>query len=325
MDRTQRVIAAVLLIALFPLLLVAFLGLIERALRLFASRRLRRKIRPILWVAPAFALMGAILVYPLIETARLSFMDPAGRTYVGWENYIWVFASPGIRSVLTNTVIWTIVMPAFTLCLGLLAAVLLDQVRYERLAKSILILPTAISFVAAAVVWKLAYAFRPSGSSQVGTFNAMWTSLGFSPVAWSVDSRTATYSLILIVVWTNLGFALLVLSAGLKGIPSEIMEAARVDGATPWQTFRWITISLLRPTILVVLTTLVVWALKIFDIVYVFTQGRYGTDVIGHRVYQELFAALELGRGSALAMVLFVAVLPFMIVNIRRMNRDANA
>jgi len=318
-----RVAVALAVLVLFPLAIIGLVAGAERFLQAIASVALQKRIRPWVWVLPGLILMGTVLLYPLVDTVRLSFFDSAGTEFVGAENYGWVFTSPGVLDVLLNTAVWVVTIPIATLVLGLVASVLIDRVPYERVAKSILIMPTAISFVAAAVMWSLFFKFRPEGLPQLGTLNALWTLGGGDPVTWTVNPSTANAALIVIVVWARLGFATIVLSAALKGIPEELLDAARVDGASEWQVFRHVTLQQLRPAVIVVMTTLVVWVLKTFDVVFVFTQGRYGTDIIGVRVYNELFAALQWGRGSALATVLFIAILPFMVLNIRRLFRDA--
>jgi alpha-glucoside transport system permease protein len=202
--------------------------------------------------------------------------------------------------------------------------VLTDRVRYEQAAKTVLFVPMAISFVAASVIWKFVYEFRPAGAPQIGSLNAVLTSLlpGGSPVAWLVNQATNNVALIMVAVWVWVGFCLVILSAAIKGIPTELLEAARVDGATEWQVFRSIMIPLLGPTITVVATTMVIFALKAFDIVYVMTSGNFNTEVIANRMYKEMFTFQQFGRASAIAVILFLATVPVMIANIRRFREQ---
>ncbi|HEX7099000.1 MAG TPA: sugar ABC transporter permease [Acidimicrobiia bacterium] len=315
----MRILLAATVIVLFPVVLVAIVGLADRGLRAVLSFKALQQTRPWIWITPGLVFMGTVLVYPLLDTLRLSLHDASGREYVGLENYAWIFTAPGVVDVLRNTAVWVTVIPLVTLLLGLVASVLIDRVRYESFAKSVLVMPTAISFVAAAVMWSLVFKFRPAGLPQRGTLNALWTLLGKEPITWTVNPSTANAALVFIVIWSYLGFVTIVLSAALKGIPDELLDAARVDGASEWQVFRYVTLHQLKPAVIVVTTTMVVWVLKTFDVVFVFTQGRYGTDIIGVRVYNELFAALNWGRGSALATMLFFAILPIMVINIRRL------
>jgi len=201
----------------------------------------------------------------------------------------------------------------------LLMAVLTDRVRYERAAKTVMFVPMAISFVAASVIWKFVFEFRPAGAAQIGSLNAVLTALfpGFSPVAWLVNLAANNVALITVAVWVWAGFCLVILSAALKGIPAELLEAARVDGANEWQVFRAVTLPLLAPTITVVATTMVIFALKAFDIVYVMTSGNFNTEVIANRMYKEMFTFHNFGRASAIAVILFLATVPVMVANIR--------
>ncbi len=320
---TRLLLAGSVTIA-FPFALIGFLAAVEGGLKRLVRRWGRQGVfRPWMWMIPAFLFMGTVLVYPLIATIRLSFFDRYGEAFVGLENYRWAFTSRDVISVLSNTALWIVLLPVLTTILGLVVAVLTDRVRYERIAKSIIVLPTAISFVAAGVIWNFMYRFRPAGTPQSGTLNALWVLVGGEPITWLVDSRTGNFGLIAIAVWMYLGFATLVLSAGVKGIPQELVDSAQVDGASEWQLFLRVKLPLLWPVVAIVLTTLFVWALKIFDIVFVMTNGHFGTDVIAHRVYHELFEAFHLGRGSVIAVLLFVAAFPIMVLNVRRVRRGS--
>jgi len=210
-----------------------------------------------------------------------------------------------------------------TVSLGLVLAVLLDRVRYESVAKSIVFLPMAISFVGAGVIWKFVYAFRPAGQPQIGILNAVVnTLLGFQPIGWLIERAMNNFALIAVGVWIWTGFCMVILSAAYKGIPRELLEAARVDGANEWQLFWRITLPMMKSTIAVVATTMVINVLKIFDIVYVMTNGNFDTEVIANRMYKEMFAFREFGRASAIAVILLLAIIPVMAVNIRRFQEQ---
>ena len=205
-----------------------------------------------------------------------------------------------------------------TVTLGLLVAVLTDRVPYESVAKAIVFLPMAISFVAAGVIWKFMYDYRPPGLPQTGTLNAVVTAVGAQPRAWLIDAPGNNFALIAVAVWTWVGFCTVILSAGLKGIAPEILEAARVDGASEWLIFRHVIVPLMSPTIAVVATTMVIFALKAFDIVYVMTNGNYDTEVIANRMYKEMFNFRHFGRAAAIAVVLLAAIVPVMWFNVGR-------
>ncbi|NUT54097.1 MAG: sugar ABC transporter permease [Saccharothrix sp.] len=323
MDWNTRPILTLLGLVVIPVGLIALIVTGERAIRAI-RRRTRDRVRPWLWLVPALVLSSAVLVYPTIMTVYYSFLDAKSEDGVGFDNYTWVFTDDAMHSVLGNNLLWLIVCPVVTLALGVLVAVLTDRVRYEKLATAVIILPVAISFVAAGVIWQLMYSYQPPGTAQTGTLNALWTSVvpGAEPKAWLADESVNNYALIFIAVWMNLGLATIILSAALKGIPAEWYEAARVDGANEWQVFRRITLPALWPTIAMVGTTLLIFTLKVFDVVYVMTNGNFHTDVVANRVYSELFVAQNFGHASAVSVVLFIAAAPVLVLNIRSFRRE---
>jgi alpha-glucoside transport system permease protein len=298
----------------------------------------RRWWTPWLWLAPALALLGVFLVYPVVDTFRRSFLDERSKSFVGLDNYRFIIDNPqplvsDTHSALLNNIMWLTLFTAITVCLGLILAVLSGRVRYEAAAKSAIFIPMAISFVAASVIWRFMYEFN----TEIGTVNATVTSLGGEPTAWLQDTgaphtwltqrgpdtlprpiQINNLALILVGVWMWTGFAMVVLSAGLKGISTEVLEAARVDGANEWQIFRRIIVPILSPTIVVVATTLVIQGLKKFDLVWVMTGGRFKTDVVATLFYKEAFRIGDFGVGAALAVVLLLWVLPIMVISIRR-------
>lgn len=293
---------------------------------------------PWLWMSPAILLLGTFLVYPVIDTIRRSLLDRRSDSFVGFDNYQYIIDNPqtlvaNTHSALLNNALWLIVFPAIVVPIGLILAVLTSRVRYESAAKAAIFVPMAISFVAAAVIWKFMYEFN----ADVGTVNAVATGVGLEPTAWLQDRggpqtwltdagpdtwwgpfQVNNMSLIVVGAWMWTGFALVVLSAGLKSISTEMLEAARVDGATEWQIFRRIIIPVLSPTIAVVATTLVIQALKIFDLVWVTTGGRFDTDVVATLFFKQAFVVRDFGVGAALAVVLLLAVVPVMVISIRR-------
>lgn len=313
----SRLLTAIVVIVGVPAVLVGYVALAEA----FIGRLpfvWRPRLRPWLWLLPALILMAFFLLYPALDTIYLSFFDTKGTQFVGLQNFIYFFSTPDTLISLRNNVYWLIFLTIFTVGLGLILAVLFDRVKYESTAKAILFLPMAISFTAASIIWKLQYDYQPPGVPQTGTLNQIITMLGGQPVAWIIDPHVNNAALIWVGIWMWTGFALVILSAGLKGIPTEILEAARVDGANEWQIFRSIIIPMMSTTIVVVATTMVINALKIFDIIYVMTGGNYKTDVLAVRMYIEMFNNLQFGRASAVATLLLITIIPFMLINIRR-------
>ncbi|NEO38304.1 MAG: sugar ABC transporter permease [Moorea sp. SIOASIH] len=277
------------------------------------------------YLAPALALLTAYLILPTLNTIYISFLDKRSQNFVGLDNYIFAFTNPTMLIAFRNNVLWLVLVTGFSVALGLIIAVLVDRVRYELVAKSIIFMPMAISFVGASVIWRFIYAFRPAGSEQIGLLNGIITSLGFEPVGWLVERSINNYALIVIMIWLQTGFCLILLSAAIKGIPKDIIEAARIDGASEWQIFWKITIPMIRGTIAVVVTTVVIAVLKVFDIVWVMTGGNQNTEVIASRMIKEMFNYRNFGRGSAIAVILLLVIIPVMISNIRRFREQENS
>jgi alpha-glucoside transport system permease protein len=320
MDRL--IMAGVVLVGV-PATLIGYILLTELVLRPF-DFRVARRIRPWLWLAPALALVIMLLVYPSLDTIRRSFMDRFSNEFIGLDNFAWFFSRNDTVDVIRNNLLWLVFLTGFAVGFGLLIAILVDRVRYESLAKSVVFMPMAISFVAASAIWKFVYDARPPNEPQRGLLNGIVTAFGGQPVDWLQQDPWNNFFLIIVGTWMQTGFCMVVLSAGLKGISTELLEAARVDGANELQVFRKIILPLLAPTMAVVATTMMIFALKAFDIVYVMTNGRFGTEVIANRMYSELFgtAQAHLGRSSAIAVVLFVAIVPIMLFNIKRFREQ---
>jgi alpha-glucoside transport system permease protein len=318
----QLITAAIVVIGV-PAVLVGYILGTERLIQVFPERR-QGRIRPWIWVTPALLFLIVFLIYPTINTFILSFQDKFSRNFVGLDNYAWFFGDPGTLEALRNSVLWVVFMTGGVVLLGLLIAIIVDRVRYEPIAKTVIFVPLAISFVAAAIIWQFMYQYKPPGTTQIGTVNSVLGLVGLGPLDW-VRERSFlidNFALIFIGIWMWTGFAMVILSAGLKGISTELLEAARVDGANEWQVFRGIILPLLMPTIFVVGTTIVITALKSFDIVYTVTNGNFGTDVIARKMFAEMFTTQHFGRASAVAIVLLVAIIPFMAVNIRRFREQ---
>ncbi len=283
----------------------------------------RQNIWAVLFVGPALFFTAAYLLYPTINTIGLSFMDRDSENFVGLQNFIYVFTSQTMLTAFRNNVLWLVVFTFFTVSLGLLFAILLDRVRYEKIAKTMIFMPMAISFVGAGVIWKFIYAYRPPMVDQLGILNQVVIWLGGEPIGWLIERPWVNnLALIVVGIWIWTGVCMVILSAAYRGIPQEIIEAAKVDGATEWQKFRHVVLPSMKPTIIVVAVTMVVNVLKIFDIVYVMTNGQFGTEVIANRMYKEMFAFTNFGRASAISTVLFLLIVPVIIFNVRRMKEE---
>lgn len=314
---SNRIIMAIIVVVGVPAATIGYVALVEWLMRLF-SYETSRRVRPWLWIGPALAILGLYLVYPTLNTIYLSLRNADSSQFVGMINYSYVFTNADMLDSLKNNVLWLVFLTGFVVTFGLLFAVLFDRVSYEAAVKALIFIPMAISFVAAGVIWKLMYDYQPPAHAQTGTFNAIVTAFGGQPVPWLVNHTTNNPALIWVGIWMWTGFALVILSAGLKGIPKEIIEAARVDGANEWQILRSVTIPMMSSTIVVVATTMVINALKAFDVVYVMTNGNFNTDVIANRMYKEMFIFDNFGRASAIAVVLLLAIIPVMLININR-------
>jgi alpha-glucoside transport system permease protein len=294
-----------------------------RALDLLVDRMpkdLREHVRPWVFVGPALVLLSIFLLYPAVNTVIVSFQDRTSTEWVGFDNYAVVFSDPAMLRSIRNTLAWMIIVPAVAVVIGLVFAVLADRLpRGESLAKSLIFLPMAVSFVGASVVWAFIYDFRVFGN-QTGLLNGIWTGLGNDPVSWLAVQPWNNLMLMIIMIWTQTGFAMVILSAAIKSVPDDMLEAARIDGATEFQVFRRIIIPSIMSAIVVVATTMVVNVLKVFDIVFVF--GAPGTEVIAERYYRASFAQRNFGLGAAIAVLLFIAVIPVLVVNVRRFRAE---
>ncbi len=307
---------------LIPAVVYAVLGVGEKVIDGFLPTRIKSSIRPWFWLFIPLALAALVLVYPAVDTIVASFQNRDGSAWVGFQNFVWALG-PRARDVLGTNLIWLVVFPLGTLVLAVIAAVLFDRVRYERLAMTLIILPTAISFAASSVIWQEVYQYAQAGATQTGLLNALWTLIpGTKPVPWLQVPLLNTFCLIFVAVWSGLGVATLIISAAVKGVPAELVEAARLDGAGELRIFFTVTLQHISSSLLVVITTEVIFALKIFDIVYVMTAGNFGTDTFAHLMYTELFGQQDLGRASAIAVVLLVVALPVVIINIRQFRKE---
>jgi len=273
------------------------------------------------FLAPAMILLLVGLVYPTILTTIAAFQNSRGNRFVGLENFQWIFTQPtGIRVVL-NTIIWVLIVPAFSTAIGLAYAVFIDKSRGEKFFKILVFMPMAISFVGASIIWKFVYTARPAGQNQIGLLNQLVVLFGGQPTDFVSNSPWNTLFLIIVLVWIQTGFAMVVLSAAIKGVPAEQLEAAELDGTNAWQRFINVTVPGIRSTLVVVLTTISIASLKVFDIVRTMTAGANDTSVIANEMYTQ-WKGFENGRSAAFALVLFILVLPIVIYNARQIKKQ---
>ena len=287
------------------------------------------RLKPWVFIGPAVAAIGLFLVYPAIRTFILSFANAQSTAWVGLENYTDLLGSEAFRQTLYNTLLWIAVVPAVTVALGLGVAVLADRLgpQSEKLSKSIIFLPMAISGVGQATIWRFIYEARPEGEPQIGLQNAVWTALGFDPVAWlQVDTlHFNSFLLMIILIWAQVGFSMVLLSAAVKGVPVDTLEAARIDGANERQIFFRVIVPQIWATVITVFITVLISVMKIFDVVYVMTNGNFNTDVIAVNFFNELFRNGNNGRASAIVVMLMIAVLPVIIYQVRHFRAEEAA
>jgi len=316
----EQFITAIGAVIFVPLVLLGYIILGERVVERLPER-LQIWIRPYFWALPAIGFATIFMVYPLLRTVVLSFRNNADTTWVGLNNYVYFFTFPDTLTSLRNSLLWLIFYTSISVALGLIIAILLDRVRYESLAKIAIFLPVPISAVAASIIWKFMFDYQPPGTTQTGTLNALLGLAGQQPVAWLVNSTTNNAALIFVGIWSITGFCMVIISASLKAISTEVLEAARIDGANEFRIVQLIVTPLLWPTITVVGTTMIINALKTFDIVYVMTNGAYDTDVIATQMFSQL-EHNHYSRAAAVGVVLFLAIVPLLIVNIRRFQQQ---
>jgi alpha-glucoside transport system permease protein len=302
-------------------LFVAVVGVLLAVASRFSGRRGDRVVAAV-FLLPTVALISIGLLYPGLKTIYQSFYNAAGNAYIGFDNYSKIFGDPDQRTVLRNTILWVLITPFVATAIGLLYAILVDKARVEALAKALIFLPMAISFVGASIIWKFVYDFRPDqpGIKQTGLLNEIIVKLGGSPHQFLIDSPWNNVFLILVMIWIQAGFAMTVLSASIKAIPEDIVEAARLDGVRAWAMFRYVTVPSIRPALIVVLTTIGIGTLKVFDIVRTMTGGNFSTSVVANEFYSQSFRSANQGLGAALAVLLFILVVPIVAYNVRQLR-----
>ena len=313
----EKLIVMFVAIALFALVMALVLAVVDRP-------RLPKWVPVAGYLGPSLLLIVFGLLWPGILTIRNSFYDRQGLGFVGLDNYVIIFTDAAFASVLVNTFFWVLLVPSVSTALGLIYAVLVDRGRFEKFAKTLIFLPMAISMVGAGIIWKFVYEYRDPGvrgnRPQVGFLNQVVVWMGGEPQQWLLNAPLNTFMLIIVMIWIQTGFAMTVLSAAIKAIPDETIEAAKVDGATGMRLFFWVTVPSVRPALVVVLTTIALGTLKAFDIVYTMTGGNFGTSVIANEFYTQSFGRNGENIGNALAVLLFLIITPIIIYNVRQMR-----
>ena len=295
------------------------------AVILLLTTRLRTRagelVQTVSFLLPAVFLIAVGLLYPALVTILSSFKNRNLQESVGLENYQTIFTDPDLLKVLFNTALWVIITPIMATLIGLVYAVLIDRAKFEKFAKALIFLPMAISLVGASIIWKFVYDYRDSQEQQIGLLNQILKTFGLDTYRFLLEEPWNTVFLIVIMIWVQAGFAMTVLSASIKAIPVDIIEAAKLDGVGGLRMFRYITVPSIRPALIVVLTTISITTLKVFDIVRTATGGNFDTSVLAYEFYVQSFRSNNQGLGAALATLIFVLVMPIVIYNIRQMRR----
>ncbi len=288
--------------------------------------RWEARIKPFLYIAPAVAAIGVYLVYPTIVTIVNAFKNDDSSAFIGFRNFSKLLGNSDFRQTLLNTLLWIIVVPAVSILLGLLIGTFTDRLSPtgEKVSKTLIFMPMAISAVGAATVWRFVYSANPKGTPQVGLLNAIVTGFGGNPIPWTQENawHFNSMALMAMMLWGQIGFAMVLLSAAIKGVPSETIEAARLDGATEVQIFRRVMVPQIRGTIITVLVTVMITAMKVFDVVYVMTDGGFNTNVVGVEFFNQLYTDFDNGLASAIVVMLLVAIVPVMIYQVRHFRTE---
>lgn len=318
MSTSDKFVQMVIAIVLFYAVMAAILLLTQR-LRSRAGER----VQAAAFLGPSLLLIGVGLLYPAIVTAWQSLHGAAlfDPPFVGLDNYKTLFTNPQEITVLRNTLLWVVLTPLFSTGIGLGYAVIVDRARFEKFAKALIFMPIAISMVGASIIWKFVYDYKAGGSDQIGLLNQILVWLHLDTYNFLLTDPWNTLFLIVILIWIQAGFAMTILSASIKAIPDDIVEAARLDGVGGWKMFRYITVPSIRPSLIVVLTTITIATLKVFDIVQTATGGNFNTSVLAYEFYRQNFVAGDQGLATAIAVVIFILVIPVVVYNIRQMRK----
>jgi alpha-glucoside transport system permease protein len=287
------------------------------------------RVKPYLYLLPAFAAISLYLIYPTIVTIQYSFANNRSTEYVGLQNYVNLLKSPQFQSTLFNTLLWILVAPAATIAIGLMIATLADRLRprAEKTAKTFIFLPLAIGAVSAGAIWRFVYLANPPNQNQIGLLNGIVTAFGGEPVQWLQVStlRANSFLLMVILLWIQVGFAMVLLSAAIKAVPTETLEAARLDGAGEGAVFFRIVVPQIRTTLITVFITVLIGVLKTFDIVYVMTNGNFNTNIIAVEFFNQLFTNRNNGYAAAIVVMLLIVMIPILVFQVRQFRAEEAA
>lgn len=319
MDSTgENLVILIAGLAVFAAVMVLIFVLAERT-----SVKTQEILRYAVFLGPALLLLAIGLLYPAMRTIYLSVMNKQGQEFVGLDNYVWAFTTPEIQIVIRNTFLWVIVVPVFATIFGLAMAYLTDRMKFASVVKSLVFLPMAISMVGASIIWRFVYTYRPDDEqAEIGLLSALTEAFGGEPLNWLLTPPLNSFLLILVMIWIQTGFSMVVLSAAMKAIPDDIQEAAMLDGASQFKRFIQVTVPMIRASIIVVVTTTLIGTLKVFDIVRTMTGGNFQTSVIANEMYTQAFRQLNYGTGSTLAVLLLIAIIPLIWFNIRQLRLE---
>lgn len=288
----------------------------------------KKKIEPYVFIGPVLFLIGLFIIVPTIQSIRLSFMEEeidGSTTFIGLQNFRDLFTEDYFPNMVVNNLMWIAIVPILTVSIGLAIAQFANNVgtRAEKIFKSIFFMPMTISFVSAAVIWRYIYAYAPEGQDQVGLLNTIWMKLGGNPQAWfQIEAfRFNNLLLMVILIWLSAGYAMVLLSAAIKSVPEDTLEAGRVDGANTSQIFFRIVLPQIWPTAVAVFITVLIGAMKIFDIVLAMTGGNYNTTVLAQTFYLEYFLYGNTGKAMAAVVILILAIVPVMIYQVRHYRK----
>jgi alpha-glucoside transport system permease protein len=311
----HKLLLMLVVIVLFVVVMGAILIAVDR------PKRIPRWVVTVGFIGPALLALAFGLVYPGVRTIWSSFFDNTGANFIGLDNYATAFGQDQFQIVLRNTALWVILVPIVSTLVGLVYAVVVDRTRFEKLAKTLIFLPMAISMVGASIIWKFVYDYRPTASGQIGLANQVIVWLGLDSFQFLLNRPWNNLFLIVVMIWIQAGFAMTILSAAIKAIPDDIVEAARLDGVKALGMFRFVTLPSIRPALIVVLTTIAIATLKVFDIVRTMTGGQFGTSVVANEFYTQAFRANDRGLGAALAVLLFILVVPIVVYNVIQLRK----
>lgn len=311
----QKIVLAIVVIAIFVGVMALLLWLVDR------PRNPRGWLVASVFAGPALVLIAFGLVYPALRTTYASFYDRNGQNFIGIDNYVRAIGESEFQLVLRNTALWVFLVPIVATAVGLIYAVLVDRTKFEKVAKTLVFMPMAISMVGASIIWKFVYDYRQASSPQTGLINQILVWLNIEPQQFIIQQPWNNFFLIVVMVWIQTGFAMTILSASIRAIPDDIVEAARLDGLSGVGMFRHITVPSIRPALIVVLTTIAMATLKVFDIVRTMTGGNFGTSVVANEFYTQSFRYNDKGVGATLAVILFVLVIPLVVYNVRQMRK----